>query len=140
MLIDAGGGGGGGGNASASFAGISAAVGGIVSAVNAGFTISENGGQPLLNAIQDLQTEVRTALRNSSILESHLPLGSTPNATIYKPFLATVASDPSQGAIPALKKLQTDLNNAHDAIQKAMNNYHATDQGNAGKLGSASTL
>lgn len=136
MLVDAGGG----GSASASFAGISAAVGGIVAAVNAGFAISENGGQPLLNAIQDLQTEVRHALDDASILSAHPPLGSTPNANIYKPFLATIASDPTQGAIPVLKKLQTDLNNAHDAIQKAMNNYHATDQGNAGNLNSASPL
>lgn len=136
MLVDAGGGGG----ASASFAGISAAVGGIVAAVNAGFTISENGGQPLLNAIHDLQVEVRTALGESSALESHLPLGSTPNANIYKPFLATIANDPTQGSIPTLKKLQTDLNNAYAAIQKAMNNYHAADQGSAGNLNSATPL
>lgn len=122
-----------------SFAGISAAVGGIVEAADAGFSISENGGQPLLNAIQDLKKEVETALGKASVLESRLPLGSTPNANVFKPFLATVASDPTQGAIPVLRKLQTDLNNAHDAIQKAMNNYQNTDHGNATNLNGSAT-
>jgi hypothetical protein len=134
VLVDPGGG------AATSFAGIHVAVDAIVAAASEGFAISENGGQPLLNAIQDLQTEVRTALNDSSILTTHPPLGSTPNANIYKPFLATIASDPTQGAITVLKKLQTDLSNAHTAIQKAMNNYHATDQGNAGTLNSATPM
>jgi hypothetical protein len=121
MLVGGGGG----------FAGISEAVSGIVAASAAGFTISENGGQPLLNAIQDLQEEIRSALGKSSALEQEMALGTTPNANIYKPFLATVASDPSQGAIPVLKKLQNDLNDAHAAIQKSMANYHGTDQESA---------
>lgn len=127
MLVDAGGGGG----ASASFAGISDAVNGLVHASELGFMISENGGQPLLNAIQELQAEITTALNKSSMLEQQMALGTTPNATVYKPFLATVASDPTQGAISALKKLKTDLQSAHDVIQKAMSSYHGADQGSA---------
>ena len=100
MLMDPGGGG-------ASFAGISDAVNGIVAATEAGFTISENGGQPLLNAIQDLHEGYARRWVKSSVLGSHPPLGTTPNANVYKPFLATVASDPAQGAIPVLRKLQT---------------------------------
>jgi hypothetical protein len=131
MLADPGGGG--------AFEGISAAVGGIVEAADAGFTISESGGQPLLNAIQELQTEIRTALSKAHRLELQPPLGTTPNAKVYKPFLATVASDPTQGAIPVLKKLQTDLNDAHAAIQKSMANYSDTDQGNASNVTSSGT-
>lgn len=129
MLADPGGGGG--------FQGISAAVGGIVAASNAGFTISENGGQSLLNAIDELKTGVEEALRKSSQLEAQPHLGTTPAAKVYKPFIATVASDPAQGAIPALRKLQADLNNAHAAIQKAMANYQSTDQGAASNVNNA---
>jgi hypothetical protein len=132
MLADPGGGG-------AAFQGIGSAVSGIVAAADAGFAISENGGQPLIDAIQDLQDQVRTALSQSHRLEMQPPLGDTPNATVYKPFLATVASDPTQGAIPVLKKLQQDLISAHSAVQKAMDNYKNTDQGNASNVGSAGT-
>jgi hypothetical protein len=125
MLADPGGGG---------FVGISEAVSGITAAANAGFTISEGGGQPLLNAIQELQTEIRTALLKATQLEAEPQLGSTPAASVYKPFLATVASDPTQGAIPVLKKLQADLNDAHTAIQKSMANYQGTDQGAASSV------
>jgi hypothetical protein len=124
---DAGGGG-------AAFAGISDAVAGVVEAANAGFAISENGGQPLLHAIEQLEVAVADALRDSIALEAEPALGSTPNAKIYKPFIASVASDHVQGAIPVLKKLHQDLINAHAAVQKAMNNYQNTEHVNASTL------
>jgi hypothetical protein len=132
MLVDPGGG-------SAAFQGIGNAVSGIVEAANAGFAISENGGQPLLNAIEDLATEVASALGKSSVLGSHLPLGTTPNANVYKPFLASVATDPVQGAVPALRKLHDDLTSARAAIQKAMDNYQNADQESASNVQSSGT-
>jgi hypothetical protein len=124
MLVDPGGG---------AFAGISTAVDAIAKdASSGGFGISENGGQALINAIDDLKTAVENALRNSSQLSQQPALGTTPAANVYKPFLATIASDPVQGAIPALKKLQTDLVNAEAAIRTAMKNFQATEQANTG--------
>lgn len=128
---------GGGGGA---FDGISEAVSGIVAASDSGFMVSENGGQPLLDAIDELSREVRTALGRSSVLGQRLPLGSTPNAEIFAPFIATVATDPTQGAIPVLKKLQEDLTAAHTAIQKAMDNYNAAEQENASGIKISGTL
>lgn len=133
MLVAPGGGGG-------AFDGISEAVSGIVAASESGFMVSENGGQPLLDAIDDLSREVRDALKRSTVLGSHLPLGSTPNAEIFKPFIATVATDPTQGAIPVFKKLQEDLDAARAAIQKAMDNYNATEQENASNIKISGTL
>ncbi|HEX5117208.1 MAG TPA: hypothetical protein VFW65_18625 [Pseudonocardiaceae bacterium] len=109
------------------FQGITEAVVGIVQAVDQGFSLSEEGGQPLLEAIQELQNEVRSALQNSQFLEAEPALGTTPNAKIYKPFLATIATDPSQGAIPVLRQLQTDLAKAEQAIKQAMANYVEAD-------------
>lgn len=126
---------------SAGFAGISTAVDELVAATQGGgFSISENGGQALLNAIHDLQTEVSSALAHASNLEQTLPLGSTPNANIYKPFIATVASDPTQGAITVLKKLQTDLEDARTAIQKSISNLRETDQGSGASISGSAQL
>jgi hypothetical protein len=109
------------------FQGITEAANGIVAAALQGFAISENGGQPLLDAIQDLKIELESALRDSSKLEMEPALGNTPNAKIYKPFLATVATDPVQGAIPVFRQLLDDLNKAEAAIRQAMANYRDAD-------------
>lgn len=109
------------------FQGITEAANGMVAAALQGFAISENGGQPLLDAIQDLKTEVENALRDSQSLQTEPPLGTTPNAKIYKPFLATIASDPVQGAIPVFRQLLDDLNKAAAAIKQAMANYRDAD-------------
>lgn len=109
------------------FQGITEAVGGIMRAVDEGFTISENGGQPLLTAIQDVKSAVELALRRSQFLDREPALGGTPNALIYKPFLATIATDPAQGAIPVLKQLLADMVKAEEAIKKAMASYRDAD-------------
>ncbi len=125
MLADPGGGG-------AAFAGIGTAIGGILTAANdGGFSVTPEAGQSLLNAIDDLHTAVTNALAKTSTLGSEPPLGNTPAANVYKPFLATIASDPVQGAIPVFKKLQSDLVNARAAIEKAMKNYEETEAANA---------
>jgi hypothetical protein len=130
MLVDPGGGG-----AGAAFAGIGTAIDAIATAANSGgFGISHDGGKALINAIDDLHTAVTAALRKADQLRSEPALGTTPAANVYKPFLATVASDPVQGAIPVFKKLQKDLINAHAAIQKAMQNFQDTEQQNTGIL------
>jgi hypothetical protein len=54
----------------------------------------------------------------------------TPAAQVYEPFLATVATDPVQGFIPALQRLQKDLEDTKDMIKKSMETYQATDHGN----------
>jgi len=119
----------------AAIAGMGTAIDAITTAANSGgFGISANGGQSLLNAITDLQHAVESALGRSSNLGHEPGLGTTPAANVYKPFLGTVATDPVQGAIPALRKLQTDLVNAHAAIKKAMQNFQETEQANTGMM------
>lgn len=128
MLAEPGGGG---------FQGITTAVDSLVSASKAGFALSENGGQPIISAIHSLKSEVRDALNNAQVLEDQPKLGSTPNAKVYKPFLATIASDPQQGAIAVLKKLQDDLNRAEAVIKQAMRNYDEADMNSASSVNNA---
>ena len=118
-----------GGGSSTAFAGMGQAIDAIaVAARSGGFGISHNGGQALINAIGDLKNAVEDALVKSDQLAQQPKLGTTPAATVFKPFLATVASDPVQGAIPVLKQLHADLINAHAAIQQAMQNFQNNEQ------------
>jgi hypothetical protein len=120
-----------GGGAGAAFAGIGTAVDGILTAANSGsFSVTPDAGSSLISAIKALQAAVENALTKSQMLEREPPLGETPAANVYKPFLATVASDPVQGAIPVFTKLKSDLVNAQAAIEKAMKNYEETEAAN----------
>lgn len=122
-----------GGGAGAAFAGIGTAVDGILTAANSGsFSVTPQAGQSLLNAIDDLHKAVDHALAKSQTLEQEPPLGQTPAAKVYKPFLGTIASDPAQGAMPVFKKLKSDLVNARAAIEKAMKNYEETEAAQTG--------
>jgi hypothetical protein len=128
-------------SAGAGFEGISAAVTSLQSAVsNGGFSISEEGGQKLLTAISTLQTKVENHQSNAQYLATRLPLGSSPAAKVYVPFLSTVASDPVQGIIPVLTKLRRDLQAAHDAITQSIANSQNTDQGNSDQLRTSGTI
>ncbi|KAA2264575.1 hypothetical protein F0L68_05550 [Solihabitans fulvus] len=114
-------------------AGISQAVTGLKAAAAEGFAISDAGGQALIKAIDTLSNKLDSALQQASILGQEPPLGLTPAAQVYKPFLATIATDPEQGLVPALKQLQQDLKDTKDSIQQSMESYQATDQ--SGKQG-----
>jgi hypothetical protein len=135
MLAEAGGGGSVGANLS--FQGITTAVDSLVSASKEGFALSENGGQPLIDAIDSLKSEVAEAISKSQRLEAEPPLGTTPNAKVFKPFLATIASDPDQGAIPVMRKLLDDLNRAEAVIKQAMKNYAEADMDSATNITNA---
>lgn len=93
-----------------------------------GWAINESGGQALISAATDLYDELGEILVDAGNLALELPLGTTPAAQIYKPFLATVASDPHQGAITALTKLREEALEFKGEIEKAMAAYEATDE------------
>jgi hypothetical protein len=71
---------------------------------------------------------VDKALRKSEVLSQEPPLGTTPAAQVYKPFLASIAADPAQGFVPAAKKLQADLERMRSDVERAMATYQATDE------------
>jgi hypothetical protein len=112
-----------------SLSGASLAVASLKAASAQGFSVNEAGGKALIGAINTMYDGVTDALRQSTFLGQEPPLGMTPAALVYKPFLATVATDPDQGFIVAMKKFQQDLLDAKDSIQKSMDTYKATDEG-----------
>lgn len=113
-----------------SLGGASLAVANLKAASAQGFGVSEAGGQALIKAIDTMYDGVTEALDKSLLLGQEPPLGTTPAAQVYKPFLATIATDPAQGFIAAMKEFQQDLLDAKESIRKSMDVYKATDQGN----------
>jgi hypothetical protein len=120
------------------FDGVGKAVDNLVNAANTGggFTVSHEGGQALINAIDTYQAKLRQHLNSAHLLSQRLPLGTSPAANTFTPFLSTVASDQTQGAIPAMRKLKQRLDEARSAIQRSMAGYHTTEQDNVASLNS----
>jgi hypothetical protein len=112
-----------------SLSGANLAVASLKAASAQGFSVNEAGGKALIDAINTMYDEVTEALDKSAFLGQQPPLGTTPAAQVYKPFLATIATNPVQGFITAMKKFQQDLVDTKELIQKSMDTYKATDEG-----------
>ncbi|XVS63510.1 hypothetical protein ACQPYE_35450 [Actinosynnema sp. CA-299493] len=115
----------------AGISGMSTAVAEFGAATAAGFTIGPRGGDALVRAIDRILFQSERHIMTADRLAQEPPLGTTPGAQVYKPFLATVASDPDQGLVPALHKFTTDLALLRDQVMQAMDLYRTTDQGAA---------
>lgn len=91
------------------------------------FSVNDAGGKALLGAIQDMQQWLVGELRDQSrqMQESH-QYGTTHGAAVVEPYMNNVLYD-SDGLMTALEKFQTVLNDAEEAIHKAMENYQQSD-------------
>ena len=98
-----------------------------------GWAINESGGRALISAAQELYEELGAILAQTDQLSEELPLGTTPAAQVYKPFMATVASDPAQGAVTVLTKLREEALEFKGEVEKAMAAYESADE--AGQQG-----
>ncbi|WP_367135649.1 hypothetical protein [Saccharothrix sp. HUAS TT1] len=107
---------------------MNAAVSDFGAAVAAGFTVSTTGGEALLRAIEMINFDLDRAAQATGRLTQEPPLGTTPAAQVYKPFLATIASDPVQGLEAALKQFRSDLDRLGEQVQEAMKLYDTEDQ------------
>lgn len=120
-----------------SFGGIHDAAQHLKVAANEGFTVSGPGVQVMIDAVVDMQDTVRDALENVDYLGQIPPLGQTPAAEVYKPFMATVATDPVQGFVPFIKGLQQDLADIEASLRKSMTAYQDSDQTGASGITAA---
>ncbi|MEV0680743.1 hypothetical protein AB0I60_29930 [Actinosynnema sp. NPDC050436] len=125
------------GGISEGLAGMSHAVQGFRAATAAGFAISAQGGRALLDAIEAMQAELSVALSDASLLAQEPPLGTTPAARVYRPFLASIAGDPAQGFYPALQRLSQDLTQLAADVRQSMDLYETTEDDNTYDLKSA---
>lgn len=108
--------------------GISDSVAAFSASVADGVGVNEHGGQALIKAIDRMHKGISNALQKTEFLSQEPPLGTTPAAQVYKPFLATIATDPAQGFITAAKKFQKELEQMRADVEKAMATYQTADE------------
>jgi hypothetical protein len=94
------------------------------------FSVNDAGGKALLGAIQEMQAWLGQSFMQAQRLARTGEYGATHGAGVVEPYMNNVATD-GDGLVPMLEKFQTVLNDAQDAINKAMENYKQTDSDNA---------
>lgn len=97
------------------------------------FEVNDQGGKALLGAIQDMQRWLDDQDVTLERLKRTGEYGGTHGAGVVEPYMNDVASD-NQGLVPMLQKFRNVLNDAEEAIKKAMDNYKQTDAGNASSM------
>ena len=120
------------------FQDITKAVQDLKTAATTGFTIDDQAGKDLQAAITRLKSVIRESTNElTRFPHEPIPLGSSPAANVYKTFIPTIATDPTQGAITAFEQMLHDLDDAYETIARSMATYQQTEQGNAGGIDSA---
>ncbi|GGS33850.1 hypothetical protein [Actinokineospora fastidiosa] len=102
-----------------------------------GFTFSGPGAQALRAAVTEMQDKVNYMLTEAVYLSEEPLLGQTPAAQVYKPFMASVATDSTQGFIPFLKSLQEDLASIEASLKASTGAYTEGDQNAAQDIADA---
>ncbi|GAA1313528.1 hypothetical protein [Saccharothrix xinjiangensis] len=109
-------------------------LGTVISQVNAvtgpGFAVSEDSGAPLVEVLDSFLLLMRARQIDLGRLAIEPPLGMTPAARVYKPFIASIAADPVQGSQAVLKDFQQKLLLMKEQITEAMKLYQANEENN----------
>jgi hypothetical protein len=103
-------------------------------AIGSGFSLDYEGAQQLLTFVTSMETAVAKVLRRADVLSQEPQLGSTPAANVYKPYLPSIATDPGQGFLPVMAKLQQQLNQAATNIQGSLTEYEQNEQNVTGSM------
>ncbi len=110
--------------------GMASGVSDLKGALAEGVTFTEEAADALKSTMRQLQATLREVHADALRLGQELPIGDTPAAKVYKPFLATIATDPDQGLVPQLVKMQRDAQDVLDAIDKSARSTQTTDGDN----------
>jgi hypothetical protein len=97
------------------------------SAASGGWAVSEQGGQALIQAIDNIVKGLDSAEGDLHSINQQPKLGTSPGANVTKPFVHQVASSGQDSFISALDTLKSSLSTARSAINTAMRNYQETD-------------
>ncbi|MFC6090323.1 hypothetical protein [Saccharothrix lopnurensis] len=108
--------------------GVTGAISQFSTAVTGGFTIDEGAGGALIRSIQEISYDLKEELQKTDRLKQEPPLGTTPAAQVYKPFLASIAGDPVQGGAVVLAKLLEELERLRGLVERAVADYQAAER------------
>ncbi|WP_238598799.1 hypothetical protein [Saccharothrix sp. ALI-22-I] len=97
------------------------------------FAISEAGAQAYLKAIDDALSDLRKMDRQIGRLRQETKLGTSPDGTAMASYNqeSVEGGGGTTGIVPAIEQLRSALNEARDAMQKAIENYREVDSSNA---------
>lgn len=97
------------------------------------FAISEDGAQAYLKAIESAEKDLRKLDLEMQSLEQDTKLGTSPDAVAITRYNreGVQGGAGTTGIIPAIKQLRSALNEARQALQKAIENYREVDSSNA---------
>ncbi|WP_461123413.1 hypothetical protein [Saccharothrix stipae] len=97
------------------------------------FAISEAGAQEYLKAIDGALMDLFKMDREIGRLQQETKLGTSPDGTAMARYNeeSVIGGAGTTGIIPAIEQLRSALNEAREALQKAIENYREVDGSNA---------
>ena len=109
-------------------ASMAASMAGFANAASSGaFAVSPTGGQALINTIEAFQKWAASQRRQLDFISQEPMLGGSTGAAVMKPFSQQVATD-GEGFVTQFQALLQSLDEAKQAIRKAMENYRDADE------------
>jgi predicted nucleic acid-binding Zn-ribbon protein len=113
---------------------MTASMVGLKQAAESGsFAISEDGAQAYLKAIDAAQKDLRKLDREIARLGQETKLGTSPDGAAMARYNqeSVEGGAGTTGIVPVIEQLRTALNEAREALQKAIENYREVDSSNA---------
>lgn len=97
------------------------------------FAISQDGAKAYLKAIDDAQQELRKIDADVLILRQEVKLGTSPDAQALVRYNkeGVEGGAGTTGIVPAINQLKSALEEARQALQKAIENYREVDDASA---------
>jgi hypothetical protein len=127
---------GGGGTIDENAAGMADSVSYLRDAVKSGdLYMDQEAANRLKKGMQALQDRLDNVQASSHIISQEPSIGDTPKTKVYKPFFASIATDPDQGLLPQIDKMQHDVQEIIDNIDACVRDMRQTDEGGAQGMG-----
>jgi hypothetical protein len=97
------------------------------------FAISQDGAQAYLKAIDSALQDLRKVDQELGLLRQDVKLGTSPDGTAMARYNKESAEGGAgtTGIVPAIEQLRTALDEARQAMQKAIENYREVDSSSA---------
>jgi hypothetical protein len=103
-------------------------VGTLKDTVNSGtLHMTQDAADKLVNGMKGLQATLNRVVAKADLVSREPLIGDTEKCQVYRPFLASVATDPNQGLLPQIYRMQKDSQDIIDNIHKCVADLQATE-------------
>lgn len=120
----------------ASAAGMAGSVAYLKDTVNSGtLKMTQEAADKLVNGMEELQATLVRVVAEKQTISTEPLIGDTEKCRVYRPFLASIATDPDQGLLPQIEKMQDDAQNIIDNIHKCVADLDESDADGSHRFG-----